>query len=348
MARTERNGGWSGVYRVVAVFAAVLMLTAQSAQALVAQGSGAWQALSVYEGLCRWAVPALFMLWGMQALEEGKPALSGALGGLALPAFCLLVIWGALYAVVSHLLGGGALSWPGVWGALKSAALGQTHFHLWLLYPLIGLYLIHPVLHRFTASASRGEVRYFLILCFVFASLLPVWTAFHPDDAVGGLLQRLQIHLVLGYVGYYVAGWYLQHYTIGRVAELILYVLGIVGMVVTLAGDKLLGGGRALWYRDTAPGVALTAVALCALFRYVLGVSEERARRRAVHELGSYVFGAYLVHQLWVLAFGWFGVPALPFGPVLSVPMFAAVFFLLSVPVAWLLRLIPGVGRWLV
>ena len=35
----------------------------------------------------------------------------------------------------------------------------------------------------------------------------------------------------------------------------------------------------------------MTAAALCALFRYVLGISEERSRRRAVHALGSYVFG---------------------------------------------------------
>lgn len=56
---------------------------------------------------------------------------------------------------------------------------------------------------------------YFLLLCFLFASLLPAWTAFHPEGVVGALLERLQVHLVLGYAGYYVAGWYLRHYTIG-------------------------------------------------------------------------------------------------------------------------------------
>ena len=306
MARGERNAGWSGFFLTFTVFAAILLLLAREGQG-EAVSAGARQVLVIYEGLTCWAVPALFMSWGMAALEEGKPSLTGALAGLVLPAFCLLLFWGAAYALAAHLLGGGAVSWSGILGALRSAALGDVYFHLRVLYPLLGLYLVHPVLRRFTAAASRGEVLYFLLLCFLFASLLPAWTAFHPEGVVGALLERLQVHLVLGYAGYYVAGWYLRHYTIGRVPEFLLYLLGILGLVLTLGGDALLGGGRELWYSDTAPGVALTAAALCALFRYVLGISEERSRRRAVHALGSYVFGAYLIHQLWMLLFRWLG-----------------------------------------
>ena len=192
MARGDRNMGWPGFFRVFTVLCAIMLLLSQQCQQLVAAGSGVWQVLSVYEGLTSWTVPALFMLWGMFALEEGKPQVSASLLGLALPAFFLLVFWGAVYAVVSHLLGGGVLSWAGVWAALVSAAKGNTYFHLWVLYPLIGLYLVHPVIHRFTSSASRGELRYFLALCFLFASLLPLWTAFHPGSVLAGQLERVE------------------------------------------------------------------------------------------------------------------------------------------------------------
>ena len=346
MARGERNAGWSGFFLTFTVFAAILLLLAREGPG-EAVSAGARQVLVIYEGLTCWAVPALFMSWGMAALEEGKPSLTGALAGLVLPAFCLLLFWGAAYALAAHLLGGGAVSWSGILGALRSAALGDVYFHLRVLYPLLGLYLVHPVLRRFTAAASRGEVLYFLLLCFLFASLLPAWTAFHPEGVVGALLERLQVHLVLGYAGYYVAGWYLRHYTIGRVPEFLLYLLGILGLVLTLGGDALLGGGRELWYSDTAPGVALTAAALCALFRYVLGISEERSRRRAVHALGSYVFGAYLIHQLWMLLFRWLGLTVTALEPVFFVPLLALVLLALSLPMAWLLRLIPGAGKWL-
>ena len=342
------SGSWPGFFRVFAVFAALMLLLAQGAQELVPPTSGAWQVLSVYEGLTRWSIPALFLLWGMSTLEGGgRGGLSGALLGRVLPAFCMLVFWGAAYAVAAHLLGGGALNWSGIGSALLSAARGDTYFHLWPLYPLVGLYLIQPLLARFTASASRNEVLYLLGLSFLMASLLPLWAAFHPNHALVVLLDRFQIHAVLGWVGYYLAGWYLHHYMIRRIPEFLIYLLGILGVVLTLAGPRLIGGGRELWYSDTAPGVACTAVALCVLFRYVLGVSEERSRRSAVYALGECVFGIYLIHQLWVLVFRWFGVSPLAFGAALSVPVFAGIYFLLSLPFAWLIGRIPGVGRWL-
>ena len=262
----ERNSGWPGFFRVFAVFAALMLLLAQSGQELVPISSGDWQVLSIYEGLTRWSVPALFMVWGMYALEGGgRPALGGTLLTLVLPAFCMLVFWGALYAVVSHLLGGGALTLEGVWSALVSAAQGNTYFHLWILYPLIGLYLVHPLLQRFASSASRGEILYILGLAFLFAGVLPLWAAFHPNQVLTVLLERFQVHMVLGYMGYYLAGWYLRHFTIGRIPEFLIYILGVLGMVLTLAGPSLIGGGRELWYSYTAPGVALTAAALFAL-----------------------------------------------------------------------------------
>lgn len=347
MTKGDRNTGWPGFFRAFAVLCAIMLLLAQNGQQSVSPGSGAWQVLSVYEGLTSWSVPALFMLWGMFALEEGKPSFASAMMGLVLPAFGLLVFWGALYAVVFQVLGGGVLSLGGVWAALVSAGKGNTYFHLWVLYPLIGLYLVHPVLHRFTSSASRGEVRYFLALCFLFASVLPMWSALYPNGVVATLLDRLRVHLVLGWAGCYVGGWYLRHYTIGRVPEFVLYILGILGMVLTLMGSSFFGGGRDLWYLYTAPNVVLTAAAFCVLFRYVLGISEERSRRRSISQLGNYALGIYLFHQIWVLVFRQLGVSLLAFSPVVSVPFFAAVFFLLSVPFAWLLYLIPGVGSYL-
>ena len=344
MAKGDRNLGWPGFFRVFTVLCAIMLLLAQSGHVLAGAGTGARQVLLVYEGLTSWTVPALFLLWGMSALEEGKSHVSASLLGLALPAFCLLVFWGAVYAVAAHLLGGGALTLSGMWSALIAAAKGDTYHHLWVLYPLIGLYLVHPVIHRFTSSASRGEILYFLALCFLFASLMPLWTAFHPDSVIASQLERLRVHLVLGWVGCYVAGWYLRHYTIGRAPEFLLYILGVLGMVLTLMGPKLIGGSRELWYRYTSPNVVLTAVAFCVLFRYVLGVSEERSRRRAMSDIGAYAFGVYLFHQLWYLVFRWLGIGPLSFTPVLSVPLFALVFFLLSLPFAWLVSLIPGVG----
>lgn len=341
MAKGDRNLGWPGFFRVFTVLCAIVLLLAQSGMELSARGSGSWQAMSAYEGFTCWTVPALFMLWGMFALEEGGPHVSASLAGLALPAAFLLVFWGTVYAVVSGLLGGGfQFSLGSLLNILYAVFKGDSCGHLWPLYPLIGLYLVHPVLHRFTSSASRGELRYFLGLCFLFAAVLPLWSAYRPESIIPNLLERLRVHLVLGWTGCYVGGWYLRHFTISRAAEYILYILGALGLALTV----LPVGLSDLLRQYTAPNVVLTAAAFCVLFRYVLGISEERSRRRVMDDIGAYAFGIYLIHQIWAMVFQHFGLFPLPLPPVAAVPLSAVILFLLSMPFAWLISLIPGVG----
>ena len=154
--------------------------------------------------------------------------------------------------------------------------------------------------------------------------------------------------MVMGYVGYYVAGYYLREYTISRLAEAIVYVLGVLGAVVTVWGTAVLstraGGLVDTLYGYFSPNVCAFSVAVVVLFRYVLGVSEERSRRKVLSGAGAYAFGIYLIYPLWALVFQWFGVSLLAPSPVVAVPLFALVFFLLSLPLAWLVSLIPGVG----
>lgn len=344
MAKSSKNAGWPGFFRLFAVLCAIMGLLAQQGAALSAS-AGDQRVFRVYALLTLWAVPALFMVWGMSALEDGKSAsVSGTLLGYALPTLVMLIVWGAIYAIAAHLLGGGGFSLSLIWQKLVSTARSGSPGYLSLLYPLIGLYLVLPVLRRFTASASRGEVLWFLALCFVISSLLPRWLVLQPSGVVPLFLSRLNVPMTAGYVGYFVGGWYLYHYVISRISEYILYLLGVAGLALTLMADRFSGLSLDTY---SSPGVVCTAAALCALFRYVLGISEERSRRRAVYSLGQYAFGAYLVHQLWALIFRWFGASVLAFPPVLSVPFFALLYFILSLPFAVLLGLIPGAGRWL-
>ena len=89
------------------------------------------------------------------------------------------------------------------------------------------------------------------------------------------------------------------------------------------------------------------SIAIVVLFRYVLGVSEERSRRQRLGGVAQISFGIYLVHDLFIMILRSLGITTLSFAPVASVPVLTAVVFLCSFAVAWLLSKIPFVGRWL-
>ena len=59
----------------------------------------------------------------MSALEDGKSAsVSGMLLGYALPTLVTLIVWGTIYAVTAHLLGGGGFSLSLIWQKLTATA----------------------------------------------------------------------------------------------------------------------------------------------------------------------------------------------------------------------------------
>ena len=88
-------------------------------------------------------------------------------------------------------------------------------------------------------------------------------------------------------------------------------------------------------------------MAVFVLFRYLLGVSEERDRRQRLSGTARLSFGIYLVHDFFIMLLRHFGVSTLSFPPILSVPLLAAAVFLAAFFTAWLISKIPFVGSYL-
>ncbi len=345
---------YADLLRVFAMLAVIVLRLAGSAVSGIAVSTHAWQVLNIYDGLTRWCVPVFVMLSGMFLLDPKHPLpLPKLFLHNALRLFICVLFWGGLYAVVGYWAAGGRFTWAGLWGAIAAAFRGELRYHLWFLYIFLGLYLVTPILRAFVRGASRGDLHYFLILCLIFTSLLPLLFRFYPDSTATLQLwyDRLEVRLVLGYVGYFVAGYYLKAYTISRLTEAAAYILGVLGAIVTVWGTSALSrsAGRFvdLLYDFCAPNVAFFAIAVVVLFRYVLGVSEERSRRQRLSGVARMVFGMYLVHELFFMLLDALGITVLSFAPVAAVPVLTAFVFLCSFALSWLLCHIPFLGRWL-
>ena len=323
---------WAKAFRSTTALAAIILLMSQ-------RGPG--DMMAIYEGLTLWAVPAMFMLWGMNDLEGGQPGIGFALKNRLLPAFGTLLIWGFLYALLKTALEGGVFNVRSILSMVGDIFTGGAAEHLWMLYPLIGIYLVYPILQRFTAGATRGEAFYVLALCFLFSSLFPMLKHFLYMNPVFALMDQLNVHLVVGWTGCYLAGWYIMHFPIHNLSENLIYILGIAGQIMTLAGDHVIGGGYTLWYEFSAPNVVLTALAICTMFRYIM---DDHAGR-ASHPLGGFAMGIYFCHQIWAMIFTRYGL-VFDFMPdALAVPLMSVILFLLSVPVALILHKIPKLGQ---
>lgn len=353
MAKTvDGRVAYADLLRVLATLGVVIIHVCSIWFYDVGVSSAAWTVYNVYDGLVRWCVPLFVMLSGMFMLDPKKAlTLPGLFFKNILRVFTALVVWGAVYAVVDFGRVGGRFTWESILAALRSALLGNTHYHLWFLYVILGLYLVTPILRAFVRGAARKDFHYFFILCFVVAILLPTLLRLRPSQTVSTYLSRLNLHVVMGYVGFYVAGYYLKTYTLGRAVEFIIYALGAAGGVATVWGTAVLsrqaGSPVGVLYDYMTPNVAAMAVAVFVLFRYLLGVSDERDRRRSLAGVAKVTFGIYLVHDFFITLFRHLGLTALPIPPAAAVPLVTALVFLCSFAVAWLIGKLPFVGKYL-
>lgn len=353
----EKNNGrvaFADLLRSLALLAVILLHVAQSQMGNAAVGSQAWQVFNIYSGLTRWCAPVFVMLSGMFMLDHKRSLpLTKLFFHNILRVVVALAFWGGVYAVAGYVTSGGRFTWWGLWNAILGALRGNTRYHLWFLYIILGLYLVAPILRSFCRGAGRRDFHYFFVLAFLFASLLPMAFRVWPDSTavLKVWYDRLEVRLVLGYVGYFVAGYYLREFLLSRVAEAIIYVLGLCGAIVTVWGTAVLsrwaGYTVETLYDYFSPNMVCFSVAVVVLFRYVLGISEERSRRQRLSGVAKISFGVYLVHDFFLMFLRWLDITTLSFAPVASVPALAAFVFLCSFAVAWLISKIPFLGRWL-
>lgn len=355
MARTvDGRLAYADLLRVLATIAVVILHISGSYLRQATVGSSSWTAMLIYDALAHWCVPMFVMLSGAFLLDPKKSVcLRDIFLKYILRILVALVVWGTFYALLDYGHTDWQFTWSGIKSALNHVLWTDTHYHLWFLYMMIGLYLVTPILRAFVRGASRRDLHWFFLLVFVFYSLLPTLQALFPNQMVLPMKwsNSFNIYLVLGYVGYYVAGYYLKNYTLGRLAEFIIYILGILGAVTTVWASTVLsihqGSFCDILLEYRSPNVAFMAVAIFVLFRYVLGVSDERSRRQRLGGLARITFGIFLVHDFFIMLLRHLGVTTLSFNPIISIPALTAVVFLCSFAVAWLISKIPLLGRYL-
>ena len=351
MSKTATGGrvAYADLLRVVAMLAVIVVHLAGSRLGNVAVGSAEFHILNAYDGLTHWCVPVFIMLSGMFLLDPNHSLPPSKLVfGHILRILIALAVWGTAYALVTQALAAG-LSWAAVKTALYQVLLGKTHFHLWFLYMIVGLYLVTPILRAFVRGAGRAEFHWFLLLAFLFASLLPTLLRLRPSQTMSLWVDNLDLHLVLGYVGYYVLGYYLKTFPLNRAAELLIYLLGVLGAAATVGGTAWLSQQRGqliqtLYNYDSA-NVVLMSVAVFVFFRRILGAREKE--HQWVSGVAKVSFGVYLVHVFCLMALDQLNISVLSITPLLAVPLLTAAVFACSFVVAWLISKLPLVGRYL-
>ncbi len=221
-----------------------------------------WCTVDVYQSAGRMGVPLFLMLTGALLLQPTKKDTLSVFfkkrwARIGIP----YLFWGAIYfawdfyvqnqAVTSSFIIQGILSGP--------------YYHFWYLYMLVGLYLLTPILRLVTLHADSTMMKYFVVVWFAGASILPLINMFSPYHLDGNVFT------ITGLVGYFIVGAYLVNVNMRRKTLWILLSLGIALTAIgTYALAATVGGGRMYFFQEyLSPTMILTSAMLFLLLNTV-------------------------------------------------------------------------------
>lgn len=328
--------------RILAIFAVVFLHIAAGLWVGVEVQSKSFVLLTIYDGLFRFGVPLFVMLSGMFLLNEKKSISIRTLYTKRIRSIVITFIaWSLLYAFISSIG-----HWQEMTGRLFLEKVLLGHFHLWFLYMIIGLYIITPFL-RLLVQKGAPLIPYFLLLWFIFNSCIPTLLNLFPSAVADGILNKMQLHYVLGYTGYYILGHYLVTSHHSRRSLNLFYLLGILSailtVVLTVVISRYYQQHITALFSYFAPNIVMMSIAIFLFCKNIFTKIEFTATvRHRIHDAASYVFGIYLIHAFFLPPI--LNLPVF-IHPIFYVPLLSVIIFLLSYAILFYLNKIPIYSR---
>jgi surface polysaccharide O-acyltransferase-like enzyme len=229
--------------------------------------------------------------------------------------------------------------------------LGPPWVHLWFLYMLVGLYLLTPLLRRLIAQCEQVHVEYLLALFFIVGYGVPflnILLDYLPYSIIKGRDLYLPISELTGFAGYYIAGYYVTHFKIGKRLKTILYSAAIVSMLLTILGNywdsAYKGKAMETFFGNLLPNTMFVTYGIFLLFQDLFCERNFARKTKAIIvHLSNHSFGIYLVHILviWIFEILNINIFTIDLPLIICIPVFSVVVMILSYMAAVFLSKIP-------
>lgn len=341
--------------RIISIIAVVILHVAGQKWHGVDFRSYQWQVFNIIDCAVRWSVPIFVMISGTLFLDNNRNIKTKTLYSKNILRIVVATIFWSIVYIFNE----------GITGMTKIQILSsfiEGNFHMWYLYMIIGLYIAVPVLRKITLSKKTTE--YFLIVGTVITFIIPRTTEFLKllnipsvtaiAKSINEVTSDMNFHLTLGYVFYFVLGYYLATYDISVNTQRIIYTYGPISYVVTVVLSKWhsnqIGKASSYFYSDMSINVLLMTVCVFVFGKYVLSkINLSDKTLKIVLHLSKCSFGIYLVHVLIMdqlnkrLNFN-----TMSYSPILSVILVTTVVFILAYAVSAILNRIPVLKKYIV
>ncbi len=367
---------WIDLLRVIATCVVPLSHLCSNCWNLTAGVQSAdYITMNFFNGLCRWVVPGFVMISGVFFLNPSKPCdPKKILSKNVLRMATAFIFWSFLYALQWTLFRPHAQI-EAVQPFSKKFFLSELivgEYHMWYLYMIALLYLLTPLIRVFSDNATKKQLEAFMVLSFIFAHFIPMLLEipFIKQFPFADVYDDLNVGFVGGYVGVYVAGQYMIRYPFRKKIRRMIYVLGILGYVITVGGNIWLSIYKNKPVKDMLDAEhgcsIMIAYGMFAFFQhYVSKIEFKEKAVKIIKWLSARSFGVFLCHVFVMRAFQYFGIqvihispehatvdmsflPYIHIPPIIGAPVLTVLVLIGAFGVSWVISKIPVLKKYVV
>ena len=332
----ERNSNQRVVYldllRVFATFA-VIFLHVCCSDFYMFSFSRNWYISLTYDSLVRWCVPVFVMISGALFLDPQKKITYQDIFKNRIPRLLIAyVFWSIIYALLGFI----TTSFNDFSTTELVRRIVGSHFHLWFLPMLMGVYILIPILKKIADDKKSMQFALVVWIAFVGISFLDLKIAWHF-----GFLFNM--NTVVGFSGYFLLGYYLSQQDFSKKQKFWIYLFGILGVLVTILGTLYYsikkGVATERFFNNLSVQVVAMSAALFVLMKSIAPKCENSVKK-IINNIRKDLFGIYLIHVIWIDIVG---TLALRYccSLIVTLPLITIIVFILSLITTKLIRIVP-------
>jgi len=285
---------WIDFTRIVAAFSVVFLHSAWFFIIKKSLPLLSWDVANVYSSSARMCVPVFFMISGYLLLKKDEPIIyfyKKRMFKILFP----FVFWSCVYLLWKDHKGIQDFTFFSIITIIGKPA----YMHLWFMYPLIGLYLIAPLLGKFVKDAENKHLLCFIIIWFINVAIIATLRNIY------GFRIAIPIEMASGYAGYFILGLFIgrTEVSIKRAGTAFAVYVAFVAATAFLTHYYTIKTASLFrhFYDWRSPTVIISSAAAFLCIKWAgtqLAQSKSSFIKRIVIAGSSCTFGIYLLHFL--------------------------------------------------
>ena len=334
---------WIEALRILASFAVVINHVANAGKHMPnLLNENGFVSFTFYHVLGVFAVPCFFMISGALMLNPKKDMDSLQLVKKHVcKVVFMYIFWSAMYAIYEMVIEDNYIA---VHSFILKLLRGKDT--LWFLPAIAGLYLLTPILRKIVED--KKILIYGIIICLIFNWLPSMLQPYENFSKMVEIVHRFSIEV--GYVGYYLLGYFLVTYPMSKRNNRILFFSGIIAFFYSWIGSvicsRMVGASDGTVYNYNSLNVVVFS---CAIFVEIKNFKpffslQERMKRK-IYWLADKTAGIYMVHMFFNgVVTAWLMHCGYKWG-IIIIPITAVIVYAFSLIWVTFIRKIPEIGK---